>query len=105
MSGVCPHLCPLTRARCSDSIKPIRASGGSERRRWSVASHALATGLERFDNGMTVNLWQMRELDDMRGIAVSGGWKHGVEGNPGAEAPSRRSWDKAEADGQIVTSL
>lgn len=80
MSGVCPHLCPLTRARCSDSIKPIRASGGSERRRWSVASHALATGLERFDNGMTVNLWQMRELDDMRGIAGSGGGNTGWRG-------------------------
>ncbi len=73
------HICPpFPEHAVQIALNPIPASGESE----SLAPHALATGrgwspgLECYDNslvssGMTVNVWQMRELDDMRGIAVS----------------------------------
>lgn len=58
----------------------------------------------------TINVWQKRELVDMRGIAVLveyTGWRGILELNPTGDdtAPSRGSCDKAGVEGQILTSL
>ncbi len=121
VSGVCQSpkttSAPLSQSNAVQiALNSIPASGESE----SLAPHALATGrgwspgLERFDNslvysGMTVNIWQMRELDDdIHGIAVSVETRGGGESRSWTgddAAPSRRSRDKAGADGRIWTSL
>lgn len=59
---------------------------------------------------MTTNVWQIRELVDMRGIVVLveyTGWRGILELNPTGDGatPSRGSRDKAGVGGQILTSL